>query len=72
MNPLFNQLQGNKDLMSQLQSNPIDILKKAGYNVPKELSGNPQAMVMHLLQSGQIANPMMQSIQPILNSLMKH
>lgn len=71
MNPLYKQMQGNKDMMSQLQANPVELLKNAGYNVPQELANNPQAMVMHLLQSGQIANPAMRSIQPILNSLMR-
>ena len=71
MNPLFNQIQnGNQNMMNQLQENPVEMLKKAGYNVPNELANNPQAMAMHLLQTGQVSNPMMQRIQPLLNSLM--
>ena len=56
-------------LMGQLQADPAGALRTAGYNVPDELIGNPQAMVMHLLQSGQISNPMMQKIQPLLSRM---
>ena len=56
-------------LMGQLQANPSVMLKQAGYNVPDELNGNPQAMVMHLMQSGQIGGPMMQKIQPFLQRM---
>jgi hypothetical protein len=55
--------------MGQLQANPIGMLTKAGYSVPEELAGNPQAMVMHLMQSGQIGGPMMQKIQPFLQRM---
>ena len=68
------QMQNNSNmnwnaLMGQLQANPSVMLKQAGYNVPDELNGNPQAMVMHLMQSGQIGGPMMQKIQPFLQKM---
>lgn len=53
-------------LMSQLQANPAAFVKEKGYNVPDELNGNPQATVMHLIQSGQVGGPMMQMIRPYL------
>lgn len=56
-------------LMGQLQANPAEMIRKAGYNVPDEISGNPQATVMHLIQSGQVGGPMMQMIQPLLNRM---
>ena len=55
--------------MGQLQANPVGMLNKAGYSIPEELAGNPQAMVMHLMQSGQIGGPMFQKIQPFLQRL---
>lgn len=73
--PAFgNQMQNNSGmnwnaLMGQLQANPGEMLKNAGYNVPDELIGNPQGMVMHLMQSGQISNPMMQKIAPFLQGM---
>lgn len=83
-NPLFNMLMGGgqatmpqmpqmtnmSDAMTQLRNNPAQMIKQAGYNVPEEIAGNPQATVMHLLQSGQIGGQAMQRIQPMLNMLM--
>lgn len=45
-------------------------MKQAGFNVPDEIANNPQASVMHLIQSGQVGGPMMQRIQPMLSRLM--
>lgn len=70
MNPLYEMVQGNQNAMSQLQANPVEMLRNAGYDVPQELAGNPQAMAMHLLRTGQISNPVMQTIQPMLNMMM--
>lgn len=56
--------------MAQLQANPAGMLKQAGYNVPDEIAGNPQATVMHLIQSGQVSNPMLRMIQPMINRMM--
>lgn len=83
-NPLFNMLMGSgqatapqmpqmtnmSDAMTQLRSNPAQMIKQAGYNVPDEIANNPQAAVMHLLKSGQIGGQAMQRIQPMLNMLM--
>ena len=85
-NPLFNQIFGNgsqmpqnvpvspqtsmPDMMNQLRSNPSQALKNAGLNVPDEIAGNPQATVMHLIQSGQVGGQAMQRIQPMLNMMM--
>lgn len=42
-----------QDAMRQLQQNPSDMLKRAGLNVPNGMN-NPQQIVNHLLQSGQV------------------
>lgn len=55
--------------MNELRAHPADTIKKAGFNVPDSISNNPQAAVMHLIQTGQIKSPMMQRIQPMLNLL---
>ena len=59
-----------QDAMKQLQANPAQMMKQAGYNVPDNIANNPQASVMHLIQSGQIGGPMMRMIQPMINKLM--
>ena len=55
--------------MNELRAHPADIIKKAGFQVPDNISNNPQAAVMHLIQTGQVKSPMMQRIQPMLNLL---
>ena len=39
--------------MSQLQADPAGTLKQAGLNIPDGMN-NPQQIVQHLLQSGQV------------------
>ena len=62
-------MQDTNALMGQLRANPAETIRNAGYNVPDEISGNPQATVMHLIQTGQINNPMMQRIMPMLQRM---
>lgn len=61
---------GNKEeMLRQIQSDPLGAAKKAGYNVPDEISGDPKAMVMHLINSGQVGGPMLQRIMPMIRQL---
>jgi len=59
-----------QDAMAQLKHDPAGMIKQAGYNVPEEYANNPQAAAMYLIQSGQVAGPLMKRIQPMLNALM--
>ena len=80
-NPLFKAMMGGQggnapapqmnmlDAMRQLQADPAGLVKQAGFQIPEGIGNNPQAMVMHLIQSGQVGNPMMRMIQPMLNRL---
>lgn len=55
-NPLFSALGGGNNMLqmlSQLKSNPLALLQKAGFNVPGNIN-SPQAIVQHLTQTGQI------------------
>lgn len=58
-NPLFQMMGGMMGgnnmlgMLSQLKQNPIAMLQRAGYNIPTNLS-NPQQIVQHLVQSGQV------------------
>ena len=54
------------DALRELKSNPAQLIQKAGYNVPPNIANNPQAAVMHILQSGQVRSPVMS----ILNRMM--
>ena len=69
---LFDRLNGNPNSqMQQLQQNPVALAQQAGYQVPENLAGDPKAMVMHLIQSGQVSNPMLQRILPMIQRLGK-
>lgn len=59
-----------QDAMKELRTHPAETFKQAGFNVPDEIANNPQATVMHLIQSGQVGGPMMQRIRPMMNMLM--
>ena len=55
MNPFFNAL-GSSNIMQmlpQLKSNPLALLRQAGFNVPANMN-NPKAIIQHLMNSGQI------------------
>ena len=57
--------------LRRLQDNPKEFLQKFNVNIPDELMGNPQAMVMHLIQTGQVRNPMIEKIMPMIQSMGK-
>jgi len=70
-NPLYQELNKSRkvnmqDALQQLKNNPAQLIKQAGYNVPANIANNPQAAVMHILQSGQVRSPVM----GMLNRLM--
>lgn len=56
---IFDQLGQSKQpanpmqMLQQLRSNPVSVLKQAGYSIPDGMN-NPQQMVNYLLQSGQV------------------
>ena len=70
-NPLYKELTKNQkvnmqDALRELKQNPAQLIQKAGYQVPASIANNPQAAVMHILQSGQVRSPVMS----MLNRLM--
>lgn len=70
-NPIFNALGGATmgnlnpmQLLTQLKQNPMAVLQKAGFNVPAGLNlNNPQAIVQHLMNSGQITQDQLTQAQ---------
>lgn len=59
-NPFFNALGGvarggmnPMQMLAQLKSNPLGVLKQYGFNVPDNLT-DPNAIIQHLMNSGQI------------------
>lgn len=50
MNPRMNPMQ----MLQQLQQNPIQMLRQAGFNLPENLN-DPNAIIQHLMNSGQVS-----------------
>ena len=67
---LFDKIGGQNAQLEQIKNDPIGMGRQAGYNIPENLAGNPQAIVQHLIQTGQIGGPMMQRIMPMMQKLM--
>ena len=68
---LFDKINGNvQGQLQQLQSNPGAMARQAGFNIPENLYGNPQAMVQHLIQTGQVGGQKLQQILPMMQRLM--
>ena len=69
---LFDKLNGNPQMnLQQLQNDPIGMAKQAGYNIPPNLAGNPQAMVQHLIQTGQVGGPKLQQAMQMIQRMGK-
>ena len=56
-----------QDALRQVNEHPEECFRAAGFNVPKEIMGDQQKTVMHLIRSGQVGGPMMRMIAPLLN-----
>ena len=55
-NPLFNAMNPMGNMMqtlTQLKQNPMALLQRAGFNIPTNIN-NPQQIIQHLTQTGQI------------------
>jgi hypothetical protein len=58
-----------QDALKQVTENPAECFRAAGMNVPKEIIGDQQKAVMHLIRTGQAGGPAMRIIMPILNRM---
>ena len=66
---LMNMFGNQREQIEQIRNDPLGAAQKAGYQIPENIAGDPQAMVMHLIQTGQISNPMIQRIMPMIRQL---
>lgn len=54
-NNLLQMFGGNAmQMLQQLQQNPMQFLRKSGYNIPENMN-DPNAIIQHLMNSGQIS-----------------
>lgn len=66
---LMNIFGNQREQLEQLKNDPMGMAQKAGYNIPDGIANDPQAMVMHLIQTGQVSSPMLQQIAPMLQRI---
>lgn len=64
MNPFFNAIGGSNimRMLPQLKSNPLAMLRQAGFNVPANLN-NPQEIIQYMMNSGQISQQQLSQAQ---------
>lgn len=71
---IFNQLGGQAmpqnpmQMMQQLRADPGAFLSRAGLSVPSGMR-DPQQIVQHLLNSGQVSNQRFQQIQQMMGGM---
>lgn len=41
-------------LLSELERNPIEFIIKRGFNLPNNIDADPNAIIQHLMNTGQI------------------
>ena len=58
-----------QEQLRKLQSNPKEFIKQTGANIPEELMNDPKAMVMHMINTNQVSNPILQMVQPMIRQL---
>ena len=64
-NPLMGNMANGLNAMQQLQQlrqNPMQFLRHRGYNVPDNVT-DPQAIIQHLMNSGQVTQQQMNQAQ---------
>ena len=57
--------------MRRIQADPVGMAQKAGYNIPPEIANDPKAMVQHLIMTGQVSNPILAKIMPMIQRMGK-
>lgn len=73
-NPIYNALSGGNDILmqlNQLRNNPVGFLMSHKFNIPENLSGDPQAIVQHLLNTGQMSQDTYNKLQGQVSRLMR-
>lgn len=70
MNPLMGGMGAMNvmQMLGQLKQNPMALLKQAGFNVPMNVQ-NPQDIIQHLMNSGQVNQSQVNWAQMMANTL---
>lgn len=57
-------------IFNKLTSNPTQTLLESGLNIPANIANNPQSIVQHLLNTGQITQDQVNSAMQMRNNPM--
>ena len=52
---MMNNLQGIMQMLPQIKANPMQFLLQRKLNIPQGMTNDPNAILNHLLQTGQIS-----------------
>ncbi len=76
-NPLYQERMQNSNfnnpmqMLTQLRSNPLQFVIQRGFNVPQNIGNDPNSIIQHLLNSGQVSqeryNQVVQMVQSAQN-----
>ena len=66
MNPF--QLMGQ---FTQLMNNPTAFLTNRGMNIPPEMMNDPNRIIQHLVESGQLSRNQLEQAQRIANTFLR-
>lgn len=55
-------------LLQQLRANPMQFLLQRRFNVPQGMAGDPNAIINHLMQTGQISQQQLNSAYQMAQS----
>jgi hypothetical protein len=66
---------GSQPVQAAPQQNPreqaMNLLRQRGIQIPDGISGNPQAIIQHLMQSGQIPQGRLNMAQQIMQRMFR-
>ena len=65
----MNIMNQNMEMLRKLQSNPREFIQKAGVDIPEEMMNDPKAMVMHLINTGQVKGQALQQVMPMIRQM---
>ena len=57
---------GYREQLQMLMDDPKGMAHQNGYSIPENIS-DPKDMVMHLIKTGQVPNPLLQRVMPLVN-----
>lgn len=60
-NPFYNAQPNLMGMVQQLKRNPVQFLMQRKYNIPQNIAQDPNAILNHLLSSGQVNQQMVNS-----------